>query len=169
MICLRCSAKQSEPGVDRCSSCEEEFRPVSGLWGVNNISQLLLSIESLKSGEIDLDEFRERFDTFLELWEQFSEKWGLSEATVPEVFSLNRALDSVYGTSLQELEDSIEELNQALDEVDGLSHVDPAALDRIEDHIRLFCRRVCSACAAVFTKLESRGGDFASLLDNFGT
>jgi hypothetical protein len=167
MICLQCGAEQSRPGVVRCSTCQVEFRPASGLFGVNNISQLLGSIEDLRSGAIDLAELRERFGTFLDVWDQFCEKWGLVEVTVPTAFGLNPELESVYGPLLQQLEDSIEELNKALDGVDNLSDADAAQLEEIEDHIRRFCRSVCSACAGMFTKLESRGGDFASLLDNF--
>ena len=167
MICLLCGEPQKKPGVEKCDACKSEFALVPGLFGYNNISQLIHALDLFRKGEIGAEEVQERFGNFLTAWESFSEKWGLQEQSVPEAFNLKRDLDAVYGGLLNDLEEAMGPLNDALDKVEELTD-DSRDVDDIEEAVRHFCRRVCSTSAAMFTKLESRGGDFDSLLENFG-
>jgi hypothetical protein len=166
-VCLRCGSAQKGPVSDRCRSCQREFRSVAGLFGTNNISQLLASLEDLKSGDITLAAFEEHFGVFLEIWEKFADSWGIQTQQLTTLFKLEHELAAVYGKLLDEIEDGLDQLTLALEIVEELEPEDLAPVDTIEDNIRLFSRRVCSATAGMFTKLESREGDFGSLLDAF--
>lgn len=140
---------------------------MSGLFGTNNISQLLQALEDTAAGQRDLDELTERVGIFLEIWDEFAERWKLSELSVPERFELSDDLEAVYAEPLEQIEAALEHLNTAVSDLDALESPDPAALKKIEESIRLFSRGICSAGAALFTKLENRGGDFDSLLEMF--
>lgn len=168
-ICLYCGSTEKRPEPQVCPSCQGEFRTVSGLFGINNISQLIAAVEDLRNNDCSLDEFEERFSFFLELWEGFAESWELPGRDLGSVFQLDSALDGVYGKLLTELDEGIAQLGSALEIIETRDEGDTSALEQVEDHVRLFSRRVCSASAGIFTKLESRDGDFSSLLDAFGS
>jgi hypothetical protein len=167
MICLSCGESVTKSGATECPSCKEEFRYVSGLFGTNNISQLLQALEDTAAGTCDLEELNDRVGVFLEVWDDFAARWKITDRTVPERFELSEELEAVYGEPLAQIEEAIEHLNAAVSELDGLESAEPEVLKRIESSVRLFSRRVCSAGAVLFTKLENRGGDFDSLLEMF--
>jgi len=168
MICLHCGQPVKQSGATECPSCKGEFRYVSGLFGTNNVSQLLQALEDCRQGRIDADEVKERFGNFLEVWDLFAEKWSLLDQTVPERFQLESDLEAVYGPPLQKIEEGIEQLNSAVTYLETLDQLEKEDLDELETSVRLFSRLICSSGAALFTKLESRGGDFDSLLEMFG-
>jgi hypothetical protein len=168
MICLKCGELQDQSSPTTCQACGFKFRYVEGIFGTNNISQLVQGLEDFREGRLGLDELIERFELFLEVWEYFSQEWGLHENTAVTLFALDRELEAVYGEPLHQVEEALEHLNMAIDTLEGLSEDDDEKAALIEEQVRLFSRKVCSASALIFKKLESRDGDFGSLLDNFG-
>ncbi|MCA9780213.1 MAG: hypothetical protein KC800_25980 [Candidatus Eremiobacteraeota bacterium] len=167
MICLHCGTTVKKSGATECPSCKGEFRYVSGLFGTNNVSQLLQALEDCGQGRIDADEVKERFGNFLEVWDRFAEKWSLLEQSVPDRFRMPSELEAVYGQSLEKIEEAVEQLNSAVAYLESLDELEKGDLEELDTSVRMFSRLICSSGAALFTKLESRGGDFDSLLEMF--
>lgn len=168
MICLQCDKRQKGEAFEPCSSCGQVFQPVEGIYGVNNVSQLLHAVDECKAGRLSLDGLRQTFNTFSDIWEGFQERWKLDEASVPEVFALSPTLEGIYKEPLRELEEAFGSLDEAFAGLDDLEVIDEAALDDLADEIKSFFRGVCSATALIFKKLENPKGDFGALLHSFG-
>lgn len=168
MICLDCGKRQKGEVGRPCPSCDRSFEPVPGIYGINNISQLLRAVEECREGRLSPDELRQTFDAFAEVWEGFSERWKLLDASVPEQFELSPVSEGIYKEPLGQLEESFAHLDDAFAALDEMESVDEAVLDDLAENLRHFFSGVCSAVAIIFKKLENPKGDFGALLHNFG-
>lgn len=168
MICLECGHRQRGKVENPCSSCGSVFQTVGGIYGVNNITQLLDAIEHCRSGTLSLDSLIARFDAFAEHWESFQKRWGLDKGSVPELFELSAQSQGIYEEPLGSLGEAFTHLDDAFAILDELESPESEALDRLADHLRQFFRGICSTAAILFKKLENKKGDFTSLLHNFG-
>lgn len=168
MICLQCGHRQPHAERENCASCHAEFRKVEGVFGVNNFTQVLQALEDFRASRIDHDRFREIFDAFYELWEKAASRWKVVDGRIRDMLALSPELQAVYEAPLMDIESGLDELLAAAEIADALEEAEESDLEALEDHLRLFFRKVCSSAGAIFTKLESRGGDFGALLSAFG-
>ncbi len=167
MICLDCGKRQKGEVGEPCRSCGRAFEPTPGIYGINNISQLLSAVDECREGRLSPDALKTTFDAFAEVWEGFSERWKLPDAPVPELFELSPVSEGVYKEPLTQFEEAFAHLDDAFAALDEMDGVDPALLDDLADDVRQFFRGVCSAAAITFKKLENPKGDFGALLSNF--
>ena len=142
---------------------------VQGLFGVSNISQLLVAVEDLKGKRCSLVSLTNRVDMFLEIWEDFAERWALQDQQVIDIFGFEEDLRDVYKGLLEQLEKGLDNLIDALDLVEALQEESLGSLDLIDEYFRHFFRHICSSAAGIFTKLDSRDGDFGGLMSAFGS
>lgn len=168
MICLKCGHRQPDAERETCASCGAGFRKVEGVFGVNNFTQVLQALEDFRAGTIDPDRFREVFDAFYELWDKTASRWKVVDGRIRDMLALSPELQAVYEAPLMEIEGGLDELLAAAEITDALEEAEETDLQALEDHLRLFFRMICSSSGAIFTKLESRGGDFGALLSAFG-
>lgn len=167
MICLQCDQRQKGEAFEPCSSCGHVFQPVNGIYGVNNVTQLLHAIDECKAGRLSLEQLRQSFGAFAEIWEGFQLRWRLEQKPVPQLFELRPTLQGVYEEPLEQIEQAFIHLEDAFADLDELDTVDEAALQALAEEVRSFFLGVCSAAALVFKKLENPKGDFGALLQNF--
>ena len=168
MICLLCEKRQKGEAFEPCLSGGQVFHPVDGIYGVNNVTQLLHAIDECKARRLSLNTLRQTFHTFAETWESFQVRWSLDEKSVPKAFAFSPRLQGVYKQPLREIEEAFVFLEDAYAELDELEAADAAALEALGEAVHTFFRKVCSATALLFKKLENPKGDFGALLSNFG-
>lgn len=155
MLCLACGATRTAEVGEPCPECNIECTPVDGIYGVNNVTQLLTGIEEFRGGLIDLDTLLTRFDLFEQKWEAFQRRWKLDNDTAPALFDLPPEKKPFYEPSLNQIEEAFVCLGDAFELLDHLEEPDAELLDEIEEHLRSFFHGICSASAVLFANLDS--------------
>ena len=157
MICLDCNKPLSIQGPGPCENCEVSHLPRHPVVGINHISQVLGALDALKAEEISLDDFDNIWASFYDLFVEFENKWKVSESSLQS--RLSSALAPKFGPALEEIDESIQLLFQAVECLEAIPEEGLSAVDAAEEAVTRFFLGVCSNSALLLSELDTLQDD----------
>ena len=153
MICLYCKEPLLSQNPDSCENCEIPHAPRPPVVGINHISQVLEALDSLKAEDISLEDFDSIWASFYELFVEFDDKWKISESSLQS--RLSSGLAQKFGPALQEIDESIQLLYQAIECLEAIPEEGLPAVDAAEEAVTRFFLGVCSNSTLLLSKLDT--------------
>ena len=157
MICLYCKELFLSQNPGTCEHCEISHHQRPPVVGVNHISQVLEALDSLKAEEISLEDFDSIWASFYDLFVEFDNKWKISESSLQS--RLSSGLVERFGPALEEIDESIQLLFQAIECLEAIPEEGLSAVDAAEEAVTRFFLGVCSNSALLLNRLEALQAD----------
>ncbi|MCA9790243.1 MAG: hypothetical protein KC910_00550 [Candidatus Eremiobacteraeota bacterium] len=152
MICLFCGSELA-PKSRQCEGCSSPHSLRPPVSGINHVSQMLVVLDDLRKGELDVEDAAEALQRFIDMFEHFEQKWRLQESSLTD--QLSPALKDTFAASLSGIDQALGDGYQAIALMEGALAEGQDTLDAAEEHLLRFFRGCCANAAKLLEDLDA--------------